>query len=105
MLFFPSSWFHDDFSLHLAVSFNYWNECVVHITLIEYFLSVYVFPPRMKYIWTGHMCAVAASGVCGPELWSLLLKVLRCHSRFMVGLVAAASSYLIHSAVVEADQL
>uniref|UniRef100_A0A7N8XSC3 Zinc finger protein 507 n=1 Tax=Mastacembelus armatus TaxID=205130 RepID=A0A7N8XSC3_9TELE len=26
---------------------------------------------RMKYIWTGHMCAVAAYGACGTELWSL----------------------------------
>uniref|UniRef100_A0A8C4NSQ7 Dpy-19 like C-mannosyltransferase 3 n=1 Tax=Dicentrarchus labrax TaxID=13489 RepID=A0A8C4NSQ7_DICLA len=29
---------------------------------------------RMKYIWTGHMCAVAAYGVCGTELWTLLLN-------------------------------
>uniref|UniRef100_A0A3Q2QW07 Dpy-19 like C-mannosyltransferase 3 n=1 Tax=Fundulus heteroclitus TaxID=8078 RepID=A0A3Q2QW07_FUNHE len=30
---------------------------------------------RMKYIWTGHMCAVAAYGVCGTELWTLLLRL------------------------------
>uniref|UniRef100_A0A3P9L3S6 Dpy-19 like C-mannosyltransferase 3 n=1 Tax=Oryzias latipes TaxID=8090 RepID=A0A3P9L3S6_ORYLA len=32
---------------------------------------------RMKYIWTGHMCAVAAHGVCSAELWTLLLRTLR----------------------------
>uniref|UniRef100_A0A8C2WJH4 Dpy-19 like C-mannosyltransferase 3 n=1 Tax=Cyclopterus lumpus TaxID=8103 RepID=A0A8C2WJH4_CYCLU len=36
---------------------------------------------RMKYIWTGHMCAVAAYGVCGKELWTLLLNTLRCNSK------------------------
>uniref|UniRef100_A0A3Q1HTU4 Dpy-19 like C-mannosyltransferase 3 n=1 Tax=Anabas testudineus TaxID=64144 RepID=A0A3Q1HTU4_ANATE len=36
---------------------------------------------RMKYIWTGHMCAVAAYGVCGKELWTLLLTTLRCNSK------------------------
>uniref|UniRef100_A0A3Q2W1A7 Dpy-19 like C-mannosyltransferase 3 n=1 Tax=Haplochromis burtoni TaxID=8153 RepID=A0A3Q2W1A7_HAPBU len=30
---------------------------------------------RMKYIWTGHMCAVAAYGVCGTELWTVLLSL------------------------------
>uniref|UniRef100_A0A8P4GDF3 Dpy-19 like C-mannosyltransferase 3 n=1 Tax=Dicentrarchus labrax TaxID=13489 RepID=A0A8P4GDF3_DICLA len=36
---------------------------------------------RMKYIWTGHMCAVAAYGVCGTELWTLLLNALRCNTK------------------------
>uniref|UniRef100_A0A4W6FY71 Dpy-19 like C-mannosyltransferase 3 n=1 Tax=Lates calcarifer TaxID=8187 RepID=A0A4W6FY71_LATCA len=36
---------------------------------------------RMKYIWTGHMCAVAAYGVCGTELWTPLLTALRCNSK------------------------
>uniref|UniRef100_A0A3B4XMU9 Dpy-19 like C-mannosyltransferase 3 n=1 Tax=Seriola lalandi dorsalis TaxID=1841481 RepID=A0A3B4XMU9_SERLL len=36
---------------------------------------------RMKYIWTGHMCAVAAYGVCGTELWNPLLTTLRCNSK------------------------
>uniref|UniRef100_A0A7N8YDI0 Zinc finger protein 507 n=1 Tax=Mastacembelus armatus TaxID=205130 RepID=A0A7N8YDI0_9TELE len=31
---------------------------------------------RMKYIWTGHMCAVAAYGACGTELWSLVFHYL-----------------------------
>ncbi|KAI4830207.1 hypothetical protein KUCAC02_001857, partial [Chaenocephalus aceratus] len=41
---------------------------------------------RMKYIWTGHMCAVAAYGVCGKELWTLLLSTLRCNSKVLSGL-------------------
>uniref|UniRef100_A0A671U2K3 Dpy-19 like C-mannosyltransferase 3 n=1 Tax=Sparus aurata TaxID=8175 RepID=A0A671U2K3_SPAAU len=36
---------------------------------------------RMKYIWTGHMCVVAAYGVCGTELWTLLLNTLHCNSK------------------------
>uniref|UniRef100_A0A8C6L6F7 Dpy-19 like C-mannosyltransferase 3 n=1 Tax=Nothobranchius furzeri TaxID=105023 RepID=A0A8C6L6F7_NOTFU len=36
---------------------------------------------RMKYIWTGHMCAVAAYGVCGTEVWTLVLRVLRCNTK------------------------
>uniref|UniRef100_A0A3P9N3X1 Dpy-19 like C-mannosyltransferase 3 n=1 Tax=Poecilia reticulata TaxID=8081 RepID=A0A3P9N3X1_POERE len=39
---------------------------------------------RMKYIWTGHMCAVAAYGVCGTDLWTLLLKALRCNTKVLV---------------------
>lgn len=50
-----------------------------------YFLSLPLFTPRMKYIWTGHMCAVAAYGVCGTELWTPLLTTLRCNSKVMVG--------------------
>lgn len=38
----------------------------------------------MKYIWTGHMCAVAAYGVCGMELWTLLLNTLRCNTKVLV---------------------
>nr|XP_057932746.1 probable C-mannosyltransferase DPY19L3 [Doryrhamphus excisus] len=45
---------------------------------------------RMKYIWTGHMCAVAAYGVCGTEVWSLLLHAIRCYSRRVVRLVRYA---------------
>lgn len=39
---------------------------------------------RMKYIWTGHMCAVAAYGVCGTELWTLVLRALRCNTKVLV---------------------
>ncbi|XP_047437232.1 probable C-mannosyltransferase DPY19L3 isoform X2 [Mugil cephalus] len=39
---------------------------------------------RMKYIWTGHMCAVAAYGVCGTELWTLLLNALRCNTKVLL---------------------
>ncbi|XP_054626389.1 probable C-mannosyltransferase DPY19L3 isoform X2 [Dunckerocampus dactyliophorus] len=42
---------------------------------------------RMKYIWTGHMCAVAAYGVCGTEAWSLLLHAIRCNGKVVVRLV------------------
>ncbi|XP_036952018.1 probable C-mannosyltransferase DPY19L3 isoform X2 [Acanthopagrus latus] len=45
---------------------------------------------RMKYIWTGHMCAVAAYGVCGTELWTLLLNTLRCNSKVLLRLVRYA---------------
>lgn len=38
----------------------------------------------MKYIWTGHMCAVAAYGVCGTELWTPLLNTLRRNSKMLV---------------------
>uniref|UniRef100_A0A8C2GGI4 Dpy-19 like C-mannosyltransferase 3 n=1 Tax=Cyprinus carpio TaxID=7962 RepID=A0A8C2GGI4_CYPCA len=39
---------------------------------------------RMKYLWTGHMCAFAAFGVCGKEVWSLYLRVLHCNTKTMV---------------------
>ncbi|XP_029310884.1 probable C-mannosyltransferase DPY19L3 isoform X2 [Cottoperca gobio] len=45
---------------------------------------------RMKYIWTGHMCAVAAYGVCGKELWTLLLNNLSCNSKVLLRLVRYA---------------
>lgn len=45
---------------------------------------------RMKYIWTGHMCAVAAYGVCGTELWTLLFGALRCNSKRLLRLVRYA---------------
>lgn len=38
----------------------------------------------MKYIWTGHMCVVAAYGVCGKETWTLLLSTLHCNSKLLV---------------------
>lgn len=45
---------------------------------------------RMKYIWTGHMCAVAAFGVCGTEIWSLIFNTLRCNSKSLLRLVTYA---------------
>ncbi|XP_045888122.1 probable C-mannosyltransferase DPY19L3 isoform X2 [Micropterus dolomieu] len=45
---------------------------------------------RMKYIWTGHMCAVAAYGVCGTELRILFLSTLRCNSKVLLRLVRYA---------------
>uniref|UniRef100_A0A672KSH2 Dpy-19 like C-mannosyltransferase 3 n=1 Tax=Sinocyclocheilus grahami TaxID=75366 RepID=A0A672KSH2_SINGR len=42
---------------------------------------------RMKYLWTGHMCAFAAFGVCGKEVWSLYLRVLHCNTRTMMRLI------------------
>ncbi|XP_030269040.1 probable C-mannosyltransferase DPY19L3 isoform X2 [Sparus aurata] len=45
---------------------------------------------RMKYIWTGHMCVVAAYGVCGTELWTLLLNTLHCNSKVLLRLVRYA---------------
>ncbi|XP_066098563.1 protein C-mannosyl-transferase DPY19L3 isoform X2 [Saccopteryx bilineata] len=35
---------------------------------------------RMKYLWTPHMCVFAASGLCSPEVWGLLLKVAHLYS-------------------------
>ncbi|XP_029000060.1 probable C-mannosyltransferase DPY19L3 isoform X2 [Betta splendens] len=45
---------------------------------------------RMKYIWTGHMCAVAAYGVCRTELWTQLLTTVHCHSKILLRLVRYA---------------
>ncbi|XP_056269763.1 probable C-mannosyltransferase DPY19L3 isoform X2 [Pseudoliparis swirei] len=50
---------------------------------------------RMKYIWTGHMCAVAAYGVCGTELWTLLLNTLRCNSKVLLRLVRHGAPLLL----------
>ncbi|XP_054475052.1 LOW QUALITY PROTEIN: probable C-mannosyltransferase DPY19L3 [Anoplopoma fimbria] len=50
---------------------------------------------RMKYIWTGHMCAVAAYGVCGKELWTLLLNTLRCNSKVLLRLLRHAVPLLM----------
>ncbi|XP_061620761.1 probable C-mannosyltransferase DPY19L3 isoform X2 [Phyllopteryx taeniolatus] len=46
---------------------------------------------RMKYIWTGHMCAVAAYGVCGRDVWTMLLHALRCNTKFIVRLARYAA--------------
>lgn len=45
---------------------------------------------RMKYIWTGHMCVVAAFGVCGTEIWTLIFNTLRCNSKSLLRLVTYA---------------
>ncbi|KAL7405905.1 hypothetical protein ABVT39_009742 [Epinephelus coioides] len=50
---------------------------------------------RMKYIWTGHMCAVAAYGVCGKELWTLLLNTLSCNTKVLLRLVRYAVPLLM----------
>ncbi|XP_054588649.1 protein C-mannosyl-transferase DPY19L3 isoform X5 [Nothobranchius furzeri] len=50
---------------------------------------------RMKYIWTGHMCAVAAYGVCGTEVWTLVLRVLRCNTKVLLRLFRYAVPLLI----------
>ncbi|KAJ8272102.1 hypothetical protein COCON_G00109610 [Conger conger] len=42
---------------------------------------------RMKYLWTGHMCAFAAYGICGKELWALYLKVIHCPSQTKLKLI------------------
>ncbi|XP_043100093.1 probable C-mannosyltransferase DPY19L3 isoform X2 [Puntigrus tetrazona] len=42
---------------------------------------------RMKYLWTGHMCAFAAFGVCGKEVWSLYLRVLHLNTKTMMRLI------------------
>ncbi|KAM4688081.1 putative C-mannosyltransferase DPY19L4 [Discoglossus pictus] len=31
----------------------------------------------MKYLWTPHVCVLAAFGVCSPELWTTLFKWIR----------------------------
>ncbi|KAM9825660.1 probable C-mannosyltransferase DPY19L3 isoform X1 [Syngnathus typhle] len=46
---------------------------------------------RMKYIWTGHMCAVAAYGVCGRDVWAVLLHALRCKTKVTLTLVRYAA--------------
>nr|XP_014031055.1 unnamed protein product [Salmo salar] len=42
---------------------------------------------RMKYLWTGHMCAFAAYGVCGKELWSLCLNMIHCNTKTKLRLI------------------
>ncbi|TRY80206.1 hypothetical protein DNTS_017765 [Danionella cerebrum] len=42
---------------------------------------------RMKYLWTGHMCAFAAFGVCGKEVWALYLRVLHCNTKTTMRLI------------------
>uniref|UniRef100_A0A8B9RN26 Dpy-19 like C-mannosyltransferase 3 n=1 Tax=Astyanax mexicanus TaxID=7994 RepID=A0A8B9RN26_ASTMX len=42
---------------------------------------------RMKYLWTGHMCAFAAFGVCGKEVWALCLRVIHCNTKAKLRLV------------------
>lgn len=53
------------------------------VNIVWYSLSAFLLP-RMKYIWTGHMCAVAAYGLCGTELWALILNTLQCNSKVLV---------------------
>ncbi|XP_062845805.1 probable C-mannosyltransferase DPY19L3 isoform X2 [Trichomycterus rosablanca] len=42
---------------------------------------------RMKYLWTGHMCAFAAFGVCGKEVWTLCLRVIHCNTEGKLRLI------------------
>lgn len=37
-------------------------------------------PRRMKYLWTSHMCVFASFGLCSPELWELLLKLIHLYN-------------------------
>ncbi|XP_057698711.1 probable C-mannosyltransferase DPY19L3 isoform X2 [Corythoichthys intestinalis] len=55
---------------------------------------------RMKYIWTGHMCAVAAYGVCGRDVWAMLLHALRCNTKVMLRLVRYAAPLAITAFLV-----
>ncbi|XP_042340451.1 probable C-mannosyltransferase DPY19L3 isoform X4 [Plectropomus leopardus] len=50
---------------------------------------------RMKYIWTGHMCAVAAYGVFGKELWTLVLNTFSCNTKVLLRLVRYAVPLLM----------
>ncbi|CAL8246701.1 unnamed protein product [Lota lota] len=42
---------------------------------------------RMKYIWTGHMCAVATYSVCAQEPLTLVLSMFRCHSKTAIRII------------------
>ncbi|VTJ62923.1 Hypothetical predicted protein [Marmota monax] len=35
---------------------------------------------RMKYLWTSHMCVFASFGLCSPEIWELLLKLVHLYN-------------------------
>ncbi|XP_030620848.1 probable C-mannosyltransferase DPY19L3 [Chanos chanos] len=50
---------------------------------------------RMKYLWTGHLCAFAAYGVCGKEVWTLYLKVIRCNTKTKLRLVRYTVPFVI----------
>uniref|UniRef100_A0A8D1P023 Dpy-19 like C-mannosyltransferase 3 n=1 Tax=Sus scrofa TaxID=9823 RepID=A0A8D1P023_PIG len=44
---------------------------------------------RMKYLWTSHMCVFASFGLCSPEIWELLLKLIHLYNpkRFWPGMM------------------
>ncbi|XP_047383104.1 probable C-mannosyltransferase DPY19L3 isoform X2 [Sciurus carolinensis] len=44
---------------------------------------------RMKYLWTSHMCVFASFGLCSPEIWELLLKLVHLYNpkRFWPGMM------------------
>uniref|UniRef100_G3T708 Dpy-19 like C-mannosyltransferase 3 n=1 Tax=Loxodonta africana TaxID=9785 RepID=G3T708_LOXAF len=42
---------------------------------------------RMKYLWTSHMCVFASFGLCSPEIWELLLKLVHLYSPKRVSVV------------------
>uniref|UniRef100_A0A3Q3XD43 Uncharacterized protein n=1 Tax=Mola mola TaxID=94237 RepID=A0A3Q3XD43_MOLML len=69
-------------SLHVEVSVIAFRPDVAYNLLHTLFYGLLAFSTmRMKYIWTGHMCVVAAYGVCGTELWNLLLNTFNCSSK------------------------
>lgn len=35
---------------------------------------------RMKYLWTSHMCVFASFGLCSPEIWESLLKLVHLYN-------------------------
>nr|XP_014434487.1 probable C-mannosyltransferase DPY19L4 isoform X3 [Pelodiscus sinensis] len=47
---------------------------VIHTLLMG---SLAMMLEGMKYLWTPHVCMLAAFGVCSPELWMTLFKWLR----------------------------
>ncbi|XP_077569978.1 protein C-mannosyl-transferase DPY19L3 [Stigmatopora nigra] len=74
---------------------------VAYNLLHSFFYGLLAFSTmRMKYIWTGHMCAVAAYGVCGRDVWTMLLHPLRCNTKVMLRLVRYATPLLITAFLV-----
>ena len=49
---------------------------------------------RMKYLWTSHMCVFASFGLCSPEIWELLLKLIHLYNPKRVSAISFSISFL-----------
>ncbi|XP_018408584.1 PREDICTED: probable C-mannosyltransferase DPY19L3 [Nanorana parkeri] len=53
---------------------------------------------RMKYLWTSHMCVLAAFGIASKDVWGVVLRVIRLYTpqratgiRYLVSLILIVS--------------
>ncbi|KAK7913203.1 hypothetical protein WMY93_013414 [Mugilogobius chulae] len=66
------------------------GKLLLHTAMVLLLTFTINYLAKDEYIWTGHMCAVAAFGVCGTEIWTLIFNTLRCNSKFLLRLVTYA---------------